>query len=85
MGILPDLEGAIWVSTEGGITCFTQEGEIITSIYTNDGLNDNFFARFDPFLSSDGHLFFGNQKNGEKNENSFIIMHNLFCISWWTF
>lgn len=62
MSIFPDQQGDIWVGTENGMNLLSPKGEVITAIYDNEGLNDNLFARFDPYVSRDGRILIGNQK-----------------------
>ena len=62
MSIFPDQQGDIWVTTENGINVLSSEGEVIGILDTNEGLNDNLFNRFDPFVAKDGRILVGNQK-----------------------
>lgn len=63
MSIIADDDGDIWVGTEYGINLVSKEGEVLSSIYEEDGLNYEIFERFDPFKSKDGLLYFGT-RNG---------------------
>jgi signal transduction histidine kinase/DNA-binding response OmpR family regulator len=63
MSILPDDEGNLWVGTEYGINIISQEGEVLNSLFLQDGLSYEVFERFDPLKMPDGRLYFGS-RNG---------------------
>ncbi len=63
MSMVRDLEGDYWVGTEYGINLVSSTGEVLTKFHKNDGLSTDFFERFDPLLTKDGHLIFGS-RNG---------------------
>ncbi|MCB0636455.1 MAG: hypothetical protein KDC54_07540, partial [Lewinella sp.] len=61
MGIIADASGEVWVTTQSGINIFSPAGELLTTLYQEDGLSTNKFERFDPYRSPDGRLFFGSR------------------------
>ncbi len=63
MSMIGDQKGMVWVGTEYGISLLTEDGEIVTGIYEEDGLSYEVFERFDPFRDSRGTLYFGS-RNG---------------------
>ena len=63
MSIIADDEGDIWVGTEYGITILSPSGEVLNTIFQEDGLNIDKFERFDPYKGPDGKLYFGS-RNG---------------------
>jgi signal transduction histidine kinase/CheY-like chemotaxis protein/methylphosphotriester-DNA--protein-cysteine methyltransferase len=63
MSMIGDQKGMVWVGTEYGISLLTEKGEIVTSIYKEDGLSYEVFERFDAFRGTDGTLYFGS-RNG---------------------
>jgi signal transduction histidine kinase/DNA-binding response OmpR family regulator len=63
MSLIGNQQGMVWAGTEYGISLLTEEGEIVTSIYEEDGLSYEVFERFDPFRDSKGTLYFGS-RNG---------------------
>lgn len=62
MCIIPDDEEDIWVGTEYGINIISKKGEVLNSVYKEDGLAYDIFERFDPLKTNDGLLFFGSRQ-----------------------
>jgi signal transduction histidine kinase/DNA-binding response OmpR family regulator len=63
MGIITDRDNDVWVATQYGINLVSSQGELITSLYAEDGLSSEVYDRFDPYRSGDGKLYFGS-RNG---------------------
>lgn len=59
MGIIQDLAGNIWVSTQKGVNWLTPDGNMQGTFFQEDGLSSEEFERFDPYLDVDGKLYFG--------------------------
>jgi len=59
MSIIADAQGDVWVGTEYGITVLSSTGEVLNTLFQEDGLNMDRFERFDPYLGPTGKLFFG--------------------------
>ena len=57
--ILPDNDGNIWLSTNGGICKFNPEDESCINFYVDDGLQGNEFSKNSCAIANDGTLFFG--------------------------
>lgn len=62
MSIIADNDGDMWVGTEYGVNLVSKEGEVLNSIYQEDGLAYEIFERFDPFKDRDGRLYFGSRE-----------------------
>lgn len=61
MGILEDVDGHLWLSTNNGISCFNPSTSIFKSYYKQDGLMGNQFYWNAYYRSkADGRLYFGN-------------------------
>lgn len=58
-GILAGPDGALWLSTNKGISKFDPRREIFRNYDTSDGLQDNQFNPGAFFQSRDGEMFFG--------------------------
>jgi serine phosphatase RsbU (regulator of sigma subunit)/streptogramin lyase len=65
-GILPDTTGALWMSSNGGITRLLPGNLQFTNFHMRDGLQDNEFNRME-YYSIPPRLYFG----GVKGHNSF--------------
>ena len=59
VGILADDQGDRWVATYRGINVLSEEGQVLTQLYEEDGLSHNECNRNSYFKTRDGKLFFG--------------------------
>ncbi len=89
-GILPDVTGNLWLSTNNGLAKFNPETEMSTHFNVDDGLqsnefNDNAFLR-----TSDGKLIFGGIEglniisSNEINKNEYIppiVITNVYFLN----
>jgi len=66
-GILEDMDGFLWLSTNNGISRFDPRREIFYNYYARDGLQSNEFNLNSYFQSTNDELFFG----GVNGFNSF--------------
>lgn len=66
-GILEDVEGNIWLATNGGLSKFSNETESFQNYNINDGLQDNEFLEGASTIRANGELLFG----GVNGFNSF--------------
>jgi two-component sensor histidine kinase len=58
-GILPDDDGSLWLSTNKGLSCLTQQNKSFRNFDYKDGLQSNEFNRGAYLRTKDGWLFFG--------------------------
>ncbi|MCB0275097.1 MAG: sigma 54-interacting transcriptional regulator [Calditrichaeota bacterium] len=58
-GILEDGQGALWMSTNRGLSCFDPEREIFRNYDAYDGLQNNEFNRNAFFKGKNGTMYFG--------------------------
>ncbi len=57
--VLIDDAGSYWVSTTNGLSCFTEDGELLKKYNMYDGLPENQFNFNSAFKTSDNQMFFG--------------------------
>lgn len=58
-GILPDSTGALWLSTNNGLSKFDPKAETFQNYFSVDGLQDNEFNTLSYAQNDQGRLFFG--------------------------
>ncbi|MGB4771570.1 MAG: two-component regulator propeller domain-containing protein [Chitinophagaceae bacterium] len=58
-GILQENTGALWLSTNNGLSRFDPDRQTINNYTINDGLQSNEFNRYSYAKSKDGYFFFG--------------------------
>lgn len=59
-GICEDERGALWLSTNRGLSCFYPDKERASTFYTSDGIPNNQFYWTAACRASDGKILFGN-------------------------
>lgn len=59
-GICEDSHGALWLSTNRGLSCFYPEKELASTFYTSDGLPNNQFYWTAACQTAEGKILFGN-------------------------
>lgn len=59
-GICEDGQGALWLSTNRGLSCFYPEKELASTFYTSDGLPNNQFYWTAACRTAEGKILFGN-------------------------
>lgn len=59
VGILGDDQGDRWVATYRGINVLSEEGQVLTQLYEEEGLSHNECNRSSYIKTGDGKLFFG--------------------------
>ncbi len=57
--VLPDLNGALWLSTNNGLSKFDPTTKVFQNYFGVDGLQDNEFNTLSFARATDGQLFFG--------------------------
>lgn len=59
-GICEDARGALWLSTNRGLSCFYPEKERASTFYTSDGIPNNQFYWTAACRTTEGKILFGN-------------------------
>ncbi|MDJ0841949.1 MAG: two-component regulator propeller domain-containing protein [Acidobacteriota bacterium] len=58
-GIVEDLKGNLWISSNNGLTCLNPDADEMTYLTAGDGLQDKEFNLGAAFAGGDGLLYFG--------------------------